>query len=118
MIPKKYFYDRMILLLLSNNIAVATVGIVRVLLKLNIGRTGTYIVQYRSSLGKLDGQKSGSVSTFIAFIIFDLLIVIFHMALSIRVYKINRQLAVLVLSIGLILLVFSVVVSYTLLSNH
>ncbi|GAC1387760.1 MAG: hypothetical protein NVS1B7_2770 [Candidatus Saccharimonadales bacterium] len=118
MVPKKYFHDRMILLLLSCNTFIAILGVILVLLRLDVGRPGTYIVQYRSNLGRLDGPKSGNITTFIGFIVFNILVLIFHTILSIRVFKINRQLSVLVLSIGLLLLILSVVVSYSLLGNH
>jgi len=118
MVPKKYIHDRMLLLLLSANTVMAVLSTVLVLLRLNLGRSETYIVQYRSNLGKLDGPKSGNISTFVGFIIFDLMIQLFHAVLSVRVFKIHRHLAVLVLSVGLLLLVFSLVVSYSLLGNH
>jgi hypothetical protein len=118
MVPKKYFHDRLLLLLLSSNTALAILSTLLVLLRLNLGRSETYIVQYRSNLGKLDGPKSGSILTFVGFILFNLLILAFHAILSVRVFRIHRHLAVLVLSSGLLLLIFSLVVSYSLLGNH
>jgi hypothetical protein len=123
MIPKKYFHDRVILLLLSSNVFVSTVATILVLLRLDTSRPEGYIVQYRclpafGAYCKLYGQKTGNVTTFISFIIFDLLILLFHIILSVRLYKIHRNLAVLVLAIGILLLILSLIVSYALLGNR
>lgn len=123
MVPKKYFHDRVILLLLSSNVFVSTVAIILVLLRLDTSRPEGYIIQYRClpSFGaycKIYGQTKGNVTTFISFIIFDLLILAFHAALSVRLFKIKRDLSVMVLSIGVLLLVLSLIVSYALLGNR
>ncbi len=114
MIPKKYFHDRIILLLLSSNVFVAVLSVILIVLRLDLGRPGTYIVQYRQNYNRFDVAQGGTVSTFLAFIALDVLVLLFHTVLSVRVFKIKRQLAVLVLAMGLLLLIFSLIVSYTL----
>lgn len=113
-IPKNYFHDRMVLLLLSINTFLAIIGSLLILLRLDVGRPEGYIVQYRSDLG-LSAFKSGGVSTFISFIIFIALTLVFHTILSMRVYNIRRQLALSVLAMGLMLLLLAIIVSNALL---
>jgi len=113
-IPKNYFHDRTVLLLLSVNTFLALLGGILVLLKLDVGRPDGYIVQYRANLG-LSAFKSGGASTLISFIIFSALVLVFHTLLSMRVYHIRRQFSVAILALGMLLLLLSVIVSNALL---
>lgn len=113
-IPKNYFHDRRILLLLSASIFVTILNTLLVLLRLDSSR-GSYIVQYRDNLG-LSAYKAGDSSTFISFILFGLLILTFQVVLSIKAYKIHRQYAIVVSALCLLLLVLTVIVSSSLLS--
>lgn len=113
-IPKRYFHDRIILLLLSINTFLALLCSVLILLKLDSGQSEGYIIQYRANLG-LSAFKSGGVSTLISFILFAGLVLVFHTLLSIRVYSIKRNFAVAVLGMGLLLLLIATIVSNALL---
>lgn len=113
-IPKKYFHDRMVLLLLSLNTFLALLASILVLLRLDGGRTDGYIVQYRANLG-LSAFKTGSASTLISFIIFAGLVLILHVVLSMKVYHVRRHFSVAVLAMGLLLLILAMIVSNALL---
>jgi hypothetical protein len=113
-IPKNFFHDRVVLLLLSINTFLALLGSILVLLRLDTGRPDGYIVQYRANLG-LSAFKSGNATTLISFIIFAGLVLAFHTLLSMRVYHIRRNVAVTVLAMGLLLLCISLIVSNALL---
>lgn len=113
-IPKNYFQDRLVVLLLSVNTFLTLLCGVLILLKLDSGRAEGYIIQYRSNLG-LSAFKSGDASTLISFILFSILVMIFHTLLSIRVYHIRRQFTVTVLAMGTLLLTVSIIVSNALL---
>lgn len=113
-IPKNYFHDRIVLLLLSINTFLALLSSILVLLRLDTGRPDGYIVQYRANLG-LSAFKSGDATTLISFIIFAGLVLAFHTILSMRVYQIRRNVAVAVLAMGLLLLCISLIVSNALL---
>ena len=113
-IPKNYFHDRLILLLLSINVFLTFLASVWVLFKLDSGRSAGYIVQYRSSLG-ISALKTGDSTELIAFIVFALLVLVVHFVLSIRIYAIRRQVSVIVLALGILLLVTSFIVSNALL---
>jgi hypothetical protein len=113
-IPKKYFHDRLILLLLSINVFLAFLASLWVLFKLDSGRSAGYIVQYRSSLG-ISALKTGNSSELIAFIGFAAMVLVVHFALSVRTYSIKREVSLVVLGFGILLLILSIIVSNALL---
>lgn len=112
-VPKKYLQDRLIVLMLSVNGFIVAVNTLFVLLRLSGGGTG-YIAEYRSNLG-LSAFRPGEAIDIAGFIIFAFLIFIITTLLSIKVYHIRHQLARAILAFGLILLVFSAIVSNALL---
>lgn len=114
-IPKKYLHDRLILLLLSVTTFLAVLNSLWVLFKLDAGRSSGYIVQYRGNLG-ISALKTGDASDLVAFIGFSLLVLGFHVFMSIKAYHIRREVSVAVLGFGVILLVLAFVVSNTLLT--
>lgn len=113
-IPKKFFHDRAVLLLLSVNTFLAILGMLLILLRLDTGQGDGYIVQYRSNLG-LSAFKSGGSGTFFSFIAFFILVWAFHAFLSLRVFEIRRHLSITVLAFGLLLLLLGIIVSNALL---
>jgi hypothetical protein len=64
----------------------------------------------------LSSDQTGSILEIIGFIVFAPLILIINLMLSFRVYKIHRQLAVTVLSLGVFLLVLTVIIGNALLA--
>lgn len=114
-VPKKFIHDRTVLLLLSTNTFLALLGSVLILFRLDPGRGGGYIVQYRSNLG-LNTFRSGTSSTLISFIVFAMFVLVFHTVLSARAYHHRRHFAIAVLGLGLLLLLLSLIVSNALLA--
>lgn len=112
--PKKYFHDHFVLLLLSINAFLAVAGSIFILLRLSTSHGTGYIVQYRASLG-INAFKTGGVADILAFIAFAVLVVAIHTLLSLRIYPIHRQLAITVLSLGILLLVLAIIISNALL---
>jgi hypothetical protein len=110
----KYFRDRMIMLLFSTNVFLALATSLFVLLRLSSNHGNGYIVQYRSNLG-IDAFKTGNVTGLLSLVAFALLVVVIHVLLSLRVYNIHRQLSVVILGLGVLLLVLSIIVSNALL---
>src|SRR5436190_360428 len=104
MIPKKYFQDRVVLLLLSVNTFLVALGTLAILLRLAAGRADSYIVQYRANLQPYSRTSNGGVSTFFSFIIFMVLVLVFHSVLSIRSYPIRRSFSIFILAGGSLLL--------------
>lgn len=113
-IPKHYFHDRAVLLLIGINVFLMFAVAVTVLLRLDTANTTGHIVEYRSQLG-LSEFRSGTASALLSFIPFAAIVTIFHTVLSMRVYHIKRHFSVAVLGMGLLLLVLSFLASNALL---
>lgn len=112
---KKYFHDHLVLLLLSLNAFLAVAGSILLLLRLSTSHGTGYIVQYRSSLGP-NAFKTGTVVQLVSFVAFMALALAVHTMLSLRAYKIHRQLAIVILSLGILLLSLAVIISNALLA--
>jgi hypothetical protein len=113
-ISKKYFRDHFVLLLLSTNTFLALLTTILVVLRLTSEHGSSYIVQYRSNIG-INAFKTGSVVELLSFIVFSFVVLIMHSLLSYRIYPISRQLSVTILSLGILLLVLTIIVSNALL---
>lgn len=113
--PKRYFHDRLVLLVLSINSFLTILSSILILLRLDSSRGNNYIIQYRANLG-LSAFKAGGSSTFISFVLFSLITLMFSILLSFRVYPFHRQFAVTILCLGLLLIVLSIIVSNALLA--
>lgn len=113
-IPKNYFHDRVVLLLLTVNTFLATLISAMILLRLDGSRFDDYIVQYRSNLG-LNAFKTGSSGAMIGFIVFAVAILVFHTVLSVKTYHVRKHLAHTVLAMASLLLVITLIVSNALL---
>lgn len=117
-LPKKYLHDKLILLLISGNLFLAFVCIVLVFLRLNIGQGGEgYIIEYRSNLG-ISAFKNGSITGILSLVLFAVVTVVINIALSVRTYRVRRELSISVLTGGMILLVMAIIVSNALLVLH
>lgn len=112
--PKRYIHDRMVLLLLTANTFFAILTSMLILLRLDSNRAEGYIVGYRPSLG-LSAFYKGDSAAILSFAVFALFILVFHIFLSIRVYRIRRHLSLVILAMGLLLILLSLVISNALL---
>lgn len=114
---KKYFQDRIVVLLLSVNAFLAILTTVVLLFQLSSLSDQVYIIEYRQNLGLGSVFSKGGKAAFLSFIVFVLLVAIFHAVLSKRIYHIRRQLSLIVLGLGTVLIVFAAVVSNALLGS-
>ncbi len=112
--PKKYLHDRFILLLVSVNSFITLVTAVLILLRLDTSRSDGYFIQYRANLG-LNAYQVCSFVTLLGFIILAIAILAFHTLISLRVYPGRRDVAIIVLGFGTILLTLGLIVSNALL---
>ncbi|SRR5581483_708906 len=112
-IPKQYLHDRFILLINSINVFLAILLAVLTFLRLDTSHS-SYIVQYRSD-ATINAFRSGSSSELLSFIVFGFFAALFHAFISVRIYRIHRQLAVATLGLGTLLLVIAIIVSNALL---
>jgi len=113
-IPKKYLHDHLVLLLLSTNVFLALLTAVLMFVRLSTSHGNAYIVQYRSTLG-INDFKTGSLVSLLSFLVFAVLVVAVHTVLSMRAYRIHRQVAIAILSMGTLLLVLGMIISNALL---
>lgn len=113
-IPKKYFQDRFVLLLISINTFFALFGAAFILLRLDSAQGNNYIVQFRGNQG-LDAYSSGGAMQLLSFIVFALFVLVFHTVLSIKIYTARRHFSLTVLAMGLLLLLVGIIVSNALL---
>ena len=111
---KKYFHDHFVLLLLSINGFLALSAILFMVLRLSSSHGSTVITQYRQSLG-VNAFKTGTVTDLLSFVAFAALVFAVHALLSIRAYEIHRQLAIAILSLGILLLSLTIIISNALL---
>jgi hypothetical protein len=117
-IPKKYFQDKFVLLLVSINVFLAFLCIALVLLRAGLGQgVDGYIVEYRANLGLSAFQKGGIIAIF-GFIFFAALTLIFNVLLSIRTYHLRRELSLTVLGLGILILLLAIIVSNALLALY
>ncbi len=112
--PRKYFHDHLVLLLLSINVFLAVADSLFILLRLGTSHGTGFIVQYRSNLG-INAFKTGSIFDILALVAFAAIILAIQVMLSLGAYKIHRQLAIVILSLGILLLTLTVIISNALL---
>ena len=102
------------MLLLSTMVFLGMALSLFVLLRLGSNNGNGYIVQYRSNLG-LDAFKTGNLAGLLSFVGFAILTPLIHILLSLRTYAIHRQLSIVILALGVLLLVLAIIVSNALL---
>lgn len=116
--PKKYLHDKLVLLLVSANIFLAFLCAVLMFLRLNLGQGAEgYIVEYRSNLG-ISAFRVGGVSALLGFAVFAVGLAALNIVLSIRTYRIRRELSLSVLAAGVLLLLLATIVSNALVALH
>jgi len=113
-VPKKYFNDRLVVLLLGIDLFLTVVGTLLVLFRLDPSRSTGYIIEYRANFGVGEFKTGGilSLSSFIAFLIINLVL---GVLLSMRTFNLRRHVSLMVLSLAAMLSLLAIVVSNALL---
>jgi 1,4-dihydroxy-2-naphthoate octaprenyltransferase len=115
-IPKRYFYDRVVLVLLTVSIFIALALVINILIRVTSGQGAVdYFVQYRSTAG-VRAFSPGGVGEILTFILFGVITLITSITLSIRTYATKKELSLAILSFGILLLLLAVIVSNALLA--
>ena len=120
-INKHFLQDRTILLLLSFQTFLAMLSSILIMLRLNaLGAKETYLVQFRSQPNAIDFATGGigfygTVWDIVSFIAAAGLFYVIGLVLAYRVYKVRRELSIVVLVVTIILLMFLFAVSNILL---
>jgi hypothetical protein len=113
-IPKHYFHDKSVLILLAANSILVLFAVLFVLLRVDPAEGSTHIVQYRSNLG-IGAFQPGSVAEFQLIALFAAMQYVFSWILSIRLYVHRRHLAIALLSVTTFMLILTPVVTDALL---
>lgn len=111
---RKYFQDKLVLLLVSSNIFLAFLCVALIFLRIGQGAGEGYILEYRSNLG-ISAFARGNITGILSFIGFALVTTALTVVLSIRAYPIKRVLSMLLLGAGILLMVLTITVSNALL---
>jgi hypothetical protein len=116
-VAKRFFNDHYILLLLTINIFLSLAVIAFIIFRLSGLHSTSYIVQCRNCSDPIAINKYlvGGISGMISFIVFSLVVLGINTTLSIKTYNIHRQLAIALLSLGILLQVLTFAVSNALL---
>lgn len=112
-IPKNFFHDRYVLILLALNSVLVLYVALFIMLKVDPAAGTTHIVQYRANLG-IDKYKSGSIDEVRIMSVFAAVQYVFGWILSMRLYAHRRYLSLTVLALAFLVLVLTLVVSNSL----
>lgn len=112
--PKNYLHDRLVLLLLSIAAFLTVAGSIFILLRIDSSKSEGYIVQYRANLG-ISAFKAGRSIDLLAFIVFLFITFGVHTVLSVRSYRPNRHISLVILALGILLLLMAIIASNALL---
>jgi hypothetical protein len=110
---KRFFHDRIVLLVLSVNLFLVIMTAVFISLNLDASRLNNYLVEFRA--GRLVEFRRGGAFTIMEFIVFAVFIMIFNTVLSAKVYHVKRYFAVSILGLTTLLLMLGIIVSNSLL---
>ena len=110
--PKKYFHDRLVLLLLSINAFFAIVFSLYIILRVDFGESLVYVSEYRDKdrLG-LRAFSGGSANDLLAFVFFAVAVTAFNVDLSKKVLPIRRHVALVLLGMTTLLLILCFIVT-------
>lgn len=106
LVPKKYLHDRTVLTLLSVSLALVVLTVLDIALRLT-QTTGDFITQCRNCQETIPTFTRGSLIDILAFVVFAVLAMGASLVMSARTYRIHRQLSVIVILLGIILLLFN-----------
>jgi hypothetical protein len=115
-IPKKYFYDKIVLLLLSILSFLVVITVLSVLIRITAGQgSGDYFIEYRSNAG-ISAFQTGDLMAVLSFIAFVGVTLIISVVLSMKSYRIKREISLIVLALGIVLTLVAAIVSNALLA--
>lgn len=117
MTPTKFFHDRSVLPLIALNSILTITGILLVLFQLDSSKGNTYYIQFRGV--SISGEfKTGNALDMSSFVVFFLANFFVSLIISTRVYSERRNLALSSLIMAVILAIFAIVVSGSLLAQR
>jgi hypothetical protein len=113
--PKQYLHDRVVLLFLAINAFLVFAITASILLRLGGGSGEDYIREYRANLG-LDAFQSGGVTDILAFVGFGIIVFVLQVVLSMRMYHVRRDAALIIIFMTMLTLAFALIIGNALLN--
>lgn len=113
-IPKHFFHDKTVLVLLAVNSVLALFAVLYIVLRVDPAEASTHIVQYRSNLG-IGAFKSGSTAEIQLIALFAALQYVFSWVLAIRLYVHRRHMSLVILGLTTFILLLTPIVTDALL---
>jgi len=121
-VQKKYFYDKLVLVLLSALVFLTVILTFSIVLRLGSGQgISDYYIEYRqgpSHSARGDFSPTGDVWAMLNFIWFALITLVFSFVLSLKAFRIKREISVVVLALGVLLVLLACIVSNVLLTHR
>ena len=114
-IPKKFFHDRTVLLLITLMAILVVIGVSVVLLRFDVSRNPTTIVAYRPNITGTQ-YISGKPIDIYSLAVFMIMASVAAVLISSRVYNAKRYAALFMLSSTIFLLILSTIVANSLIS--
>lgn len=111
---KKYFQDRLLLLLNITVVLLAVFGVLVVLFRIDTSQS-VAIIQYQSQLGLAGFERASSIQLY-SFAAASILFAAAAIFLSPRLFHIKRYLSVACLSLTILTLILNIIVSFSVLS--
>lgn len=107
-IPKNYFRNRNVLILLSANAALFLLSVMGVILSVNPGENPDSIVAYRAV--ERVGQIQGPTGDLYQFGLFSIVVTVASVMISMKLYAHRKHLSIGVLGMNILLLVMAIII--------
>ncbi len=113
--PKKFFHDRVILILTTILAILLVVGVSLVLLRFDASKNPTTIVAYRPNISGVQYQSGKPIDIY-SLALFMIVTALGAVVLSARIYIVRRSIATFILGSSIFLLVLAIIVANALIS--
>ena len=114
-LPKKFFHDRTVLLLVMLLSVLLVIGVSLVLLRFDVSKNPTTIVAYRPNISGASYQSGKPIDIY-SLAVFMAITAVGAVILSARVYNLKRYLAVFILASSVFLMILATIVANSLIS--
>ena len=112
---RKFFHDRLILLLIAAIAVVLVVGVSLILFRFDVSKNPTTIVAWRPNISGASYQSGKPIDIY-AMAVFMAVTTLAALTLGIRTYYVKRYISIFVLGSSLLLLILATIVANALIS--
>jgi len=114
-VPKKFFHDRLVLLLVTLVAILLVIGVSVVLLRFDSSKNPTTIVAYRPNISGLVYQNGKPIDIY-SLAVFMVLVSVTGVVLGARTYGVRRSVAIFLLASTVFLLILATRVAWSIIS--